>query len=223
MFTKTMEFDDLDGKTVQQTFYFNFTRLEITKMLAFDDLEGKIARLTTPAALKSLSEPENAKEAYGIFEELILNAYGRKTADNRGFEKNPALKQEWANHMAFPELIFEMLENTELAAEFMEKCLPKRMVDAAKAEMARNPSAADIGQMVATAAERQADPATAMQPGTYPMGVDPGPEEIVTGGEMVTQTPVEKPEPTDEELLRMKPIDMTRDQIMRAMRLKSQG
>ena len=135
MFKKTMTFDDLEGNEVSQTFYFNYTKKEVMELLEFKQLEAKIAHLTTPTSESGLSEPENAKMAYDIFQELILDAYGEKGADNVTFVKNERTREYLKNHVAFVEIIFEFLENPELAAQFIENCLPAKIVAKAKAEM----------------------------------------------------------------------------------------
>lgn len=162
MFKKTMTFDDLEGKPTTQTFYFNYTKMEVAEMLELDQLEEKIKRLTVPVEESGLSQVENARQAYETFQDLILKAYGVKGEDNVTFVKNDAHREYFKSHSAFPELIFEMLDNPSLAAEFMEKCLPAKLVAQAKAV---SPSSTDITNMVEEAARRQEDPATRVEPG----------------------------------------------------------
>lgn len=182
MFKKTMKFDDLDGNEVSQTFYFNYNKKEVAELLEFGaiqefakagethlPLEEKLARLSTPVEESGLSQTENNRQAYGIFQDLILDAYGVKGEDNVSFEKNDKNRNYFRSHVAFPEMIFEFLENPKLAAEFVESCLPPRMVEKAKAEMQKENSnkltSANLSEMVDEAARRQKDPATRIEPG----------------------------------------------------------
>lgn len=169
MFKKTMKFDNLEGEEVEQTFYFNYNKKEIAELLEFKELEQKINLLQTPVSESGLSELENTKQAYDIFQDLILDAYGEKGADNVTFVKNEELRTYWKNHVAFVELIFEFLANPQAGAEFIENCLPAKMVAKAKEEMQRENAgkltSATLTQMVQEADRRQSDPATAIAPG----------------------------------------------------------
>lgn len=221
MFKKTMKFDDLEGNEVEQTFYFNYNKKEIGELLEFGrlldfppipgflylPLEETMEKLTTTTEKSGLSERENTEQAYMLFQSLILDAYGRKGEDNVTFKKNVELRDYFKSHVAYVELIFEFIANEKLAAEFIEKCLPEKLVAQAKAEGEKQGvTDATIHELSDKAAERQADPETAVQPGPTPA---PEPEVFKTDGL------------TDEEILAKKPVDLTRPQLVRAMHLKS--
>ena len=180
MFKKTMKFDNLLGEPVEQTFYFHYDRKEVAELLEFgyisrfrpdniesrQPLEKQLEILKTPVAESGLSEKENTQQAYDIFQDLILDAYGEKGADNVSFVKNDRTREYFRNHVAFPELIFEMIGDPRLAASFVENCLPAREVEAAKAELTKQGhTGASLHEMVEEAARRQEDPATRIEPG----------------------------------------------------------
>lgn len=239
MFKKTMKFDNLDGEEVTQTFYFNYNKKEIAELLEFERLEEKLKLLTTPVEESGLTQQENNQQAYDIFQDLILNAYGEKGADNVTFVKNERTKEYWKSHVAFVEMIFEFLENTALAAEFIEKCLPSKMVQKAKEEMAaeqgRKLSDETLSEMVEEAARRQEDPATRIEPGPEAaaavLGENPGVAElakdIADGG--VPEIKTENLTPED--VLSMDPVafsklderQLSKDALLAAFRRKSQG
>ena len=189
MFKKTMKFDNLDGEEVQQTFYFNFNKKEIIELMQFGriqshtdvtreaiPLEEAMKKLNTSVEESGLSEIENSRQAYNIFQDLLLDAYGVKGEDNVSFNKTPELRHYWSTHVAFPELVFEFLENPALAAEFVEKCLPPRLVAQAKTQMQKESqgqlSSESLSEMVTEADRRQQDPATRIEPGgSEPTGV----------------------------------------------------
>ena len=148
MFKKTMKFDDLEDNEVEQTFYFNYNKKEVMELLEFGQLsqfrtsdgrpplEEQLSLLQTPTSVSGLTERENAQQSYVIFQDLILDAYGEKGADNVSFVKNEKTREYFRNHVAFVEMIFEFLENPKLAADFIENCLPAKYVAKAKAELA---------------------------------------------------------------------------------------
>lgn len=170
MFKKTVTFEDLDDNTVQETLYFNFNKLEIIEMMEVDKLEEKLTRLGIDAKTKELTDPENTKEAYYIFKDLILKAHGKKAANNRGFDKVDPVdghpyRRDLEASPALGEIIIEFIQNPGMGAEFVEKCLPQKLMQEAKAQqVAQNPKPEEITEMVELAAERQNDPATRIEP-----------------------------------------------------------
>jgi hypothetical protein len=169
MFKKTMKFDNLDGEEVEQTFYFNYNKKEIAELLEFGGLEAKLQLLSMPVQETGLTQQENNQQAYDIFHELILNAYGEKGADNVTFVKNERTREYWGSHVAFVEMIFEFIADPPLAAQFIENCLPAKLVKSAKEELSKENegklTSGTLSEMVEEAQRRQADPATRIEPG----------------------------------------------------------
>lgn len=211
MFTKTIEFEDLNGDTRRQTFHFNYSKKEIAELLEFgmvrdfaryrgkereriQPLEDQMARLTKPISESGLTQVENSQQAYDIFQELILGAYGVKSSDNTSFEKSPANWSYFENHVAFVEMIFEFLIDTSLINDFIEGCLPAKLV----AEAKKDAGVTNISEMSAEAARRQEDPETRIEPGDY-SHLDPSPEVV----RLAEQTAASKQELTEEEILTM--------------------
>lgn len=227
MFKKTMTFDDLNENEVTQTFYFNYNKKEVAELLEFKQLEEKLKLLTTPVEESGLTQQENNQQAYDIFQDLILDAYGEKGDDNVTFIKNERTREYFKNHVAFVELIFEFLEKPNLAAQFIEQCLPAKLVARAKEEMQAQSqgklSSSTLTEMVEEANRRQQDPATRIEP-----GLENAPEHIQERAKELELAP--NPDTsivtdglTDEEILAKKPQELTQPQLIRAFQLKNQG
>jgi hypothetical protein len=169
MFKKTMTFDNLDGEEVTQTFYFNYTKKEVMELIELKDLEAKFELLSTPMEDSGLSNVENNRQAYAVFEDLILDAYGEKGPDNVSFVKNDRTREYFKSHVAFSDMVFEFIEDPNLMQSFIENCLPPKLVGQAKAELAKEHKGelkgATLAEMVQEAEERQKDPATRIEPG----------------------------------------------------------
>lgn len=133
MIAKTIKFDNLDGEEISDVFYFHITKLEALELeVRFPEgLEGH---------LKKIGNTSNAQEAYDLFKDVLVEAYGEKAPDNIRFIKSPEIKSRFADSAALGELIFEFLNNPEYAADFLQECLPARIVKEAKAEAAKNAS-----------------------------------------------------------------------------------
>lgn len=122
-------YDDFDGNERTDPFYFSFTKLEmIEKELELGGIENTI---------KQLSETQDAKKAYDLFKELVLQTVGKKSEDGKRFVKSPEIRAEFEQSNAMSELIFGFLKDAEAGAKFVEGVLPQKAVAEAKAEMAR--------------------------------------------------------------------------------------
>jgi hypothetical protein len=143
-----------------------------------------------------LNETQNAKEAYDLFKKIVLSAYGTKSADGKRFIKEDdngrPLSKYFEESPACSELIFEFIENPSVGAAFIEATLPKKLVAEVKASQAN---------------EAASKPVTTTELPTAP--------PVLEDEDQGTK------EPTDEELLKMKPQDMTHAQLQRAFALKS--
>ena len=198
--------------------------------------------LQTPVEESGLSQQENTRQAYEIFQNLILDAYGVKEADNVTFTKSAAIREAWSNHVAFVELIWEFIANPALATEFIEKCLPPKMVAATKAEMQREAeangsrlSSETLSDMVEEAARRQEDPATRIEPGLDAAREALGENPAVEGLALATAESQSERIPTEmlteqdianmpqEEFDKLDVQNLSKPQMLAAFRRKNQG
>ena len=196
MLKKDITYEDYNGQEVTEAFYFNFTKLELLeKDLEFGGLEETVKRLT---------ETNNAKEAYGLFKVVVLDAYGKKSEDGKRFIKNAEIRSELENSPALAELIFEFIEHPERGAAFMEATLPAKLV-------------AEV-----TAAQKEKDENTrAIQEATKSYS----PSETAQKRPYEDYTRAELEALSNEEfqaLLPSNPTEMTRPQLVEAMRRKNQ-
>jgi hypothetical protein len=236
MFKRTMKFDDLEGNEVEQTFYFNYNKKEIAELLGFlyMPLEKMLEKLSTPTNKSGLSQQQNNEQAYQIFQSLILDAYGRKGEDNVTFNKSEDTRRYFRSHVAFVELIFEFLGDEKLAAQFIENCLPPRMVAEAKKDMLsanKGMSEGTLMDMVAEAERRQKDPATRIEPGldAAVAALDPAPEVVqlakATASESETKVEDYTPEDvralSDEDFKKLDVRKLNKDAMLAAFQRKS--
>lgn len=127
MIKKFITYEDYNGNTVTDPFYFNMTKLEL---LEWDlETEGGLEGL-----MKKLSETTDAKKAYYIFKDILLKAYGEKSEDGKTFVKSPELRVKFESSPALGELIIEFLQNPELSAKFIEGILPSAWIKEAAAK-----------------------------------------------------------------------------------------
>lgn len=183
----------------------------IVKTVTYEDLNGddvtedfhfhlsKLELLEMDAKLgglekvgEQIGKSINAMEAYDLFKGLLLDAYGIKSEDGRKFRKSPEIRADLEHSDALGEIILELLAETDKAVEFFQKLLPAKMVKQIKEEEAKGGST---------------------EAPTAP--------ELPTAAPVVSSEPAKTEELTDEELLKMKPQDMTKEQLQRAFALKT--
>lgn len=164
---------------VTEDFYFNLTLLELIKS------ELKVGGFE--ALAKRLTETQDAVEAFGLFEDLVLSAYGEKSPDGRGFKKNAELRDKFASSPAISDLIVGFLNKPDEGAAFVESLLPAHLIAEAKA---------------AQAAQEEKDRQDA--------------EKVVTEGEVVLETapPVlERPAKTVADYTRQELVGMPQEEF----------
>ena len=118
MLKKTMTYTDYDGNERSEDFYFNLTKAELTEMEMSHD--GGLVKL-----IEKIVAEQDVKRIIEIFKDLILNAYGEKSADGRRFIKNAEIKESFAQTEAYSDLFMELASNAESAAEFVNGIIPQ--------------------------------------------------------------------------------------------------
>lgn len=117
MLKKTITYTDYNGVERKEDFYFNLSKAEIMEMelsttggLA-EMIQKVVAAQDTPSIMK-------------IFKELILKAYGEKSADGKRFIKNSDLTSAFEQTEAYSNLFMELATDAEAAAKFVNAIVP---------------------------------------------------------------------------------------------------
>lgn len=117
MLKRTVTFTNYDGEEVTQDFYFNLTNAEIVEM-----------ELSTPGGLSTMLQrivnTKNIPETVKLFKEIMLKAYGQKSADGNHFIKNQQLTDEFVSSPAFSELYMELAFDSDAATKFINGVIP---------------------------------------------------------------------------------------------------
>ena len=125
MIKETIKYENFDGVEITEDFYFNLSKAEITEMQlstagGFDEMVKKIiAAQDTPALIN-------------IFKELILKAYGEKSADGKRFmKKNGELAEAFAETNAYSELFMKLATDSDAAVRFINGVVPSDLAQEA--------------------------------------------------------------------------------------------
>ena len=124
MLKKTITYEDFNGETVSEDFFFHLSKAELVELELSH--EGGLSE-----ALQKIVEAEDGKSIIAEFKNIILGAYGKRSEDGKRFIKNQALREEFESTEAYSTLFMELVTDAEVAAEFINGVIPQGMAEEA--------------------------------------------------------------------------------------------
>lgn len=118
MLKKTITYTDYNDVERKEDFYFNLSKAEIMEMEL--GTEGGLAEM-----IQKIIDTQDTPKIVKIFKDLVLKAYGEKSADGKRFIKNDEIREGFAQTEAYSELFMELATNAEAAAAFVNGIVPK--------------------------------------------------------------------------------------------------
>ena len=110
---------DFNNMSRTEDFYFNLTEAEVTEMeLSVDG--GLVEMINRIVAAK------DGKQIIALFKDIVLRAYGEKSADGRRFVKNQEIRDAFAQTQAYSDLFMELATDAKKAAEFVNGIVPTK-------------------------------------------------------------------------------------------------
>ena len=120
MLKQEITYEDFNGDTRTETFYFNYTRPELLEWELSE--KGGMRKM-----MQEIVKAEAQKEIVDVFKTFILNAYGEKSDDGRKHKKTQELKDDFASTAAYAAFYMQLAEDADLAARFINGVVPKGM------------------------------------------------------------------------------------------------
>lgn len=117
MLKKTFTYVDYNGIERTEDHYFNLSKAELMEMEL--STTGGLAEM-----INKVVAAQDAPAIVKIFKELILKAYGQKSADGRRFVKSQELADEFAQTEAYSQLFMELATDADAAAAFVNGIVP---------------------------------------------------------------------------------------------------
>lgn len=126
MLKETMTYFDFDGNERTENFYFNLTKAECMEMElgTTGGLENMITRII---------EAKDRAQIVETFKNIILKAYGEKSADGKHFFKSPEISAKFAATEAYSDLFMKLASNADEATRFVNGIIPQVPEDMKKA------------------------------------------------------------------------------------------
>ena len=113
MLKQRVKYQGFDGELIEEDLYFNLTRMDLIELN--DRYESK----DMAAYMDKIVKEKNIKELYKVLKDIVLMAYGVKSEDGKRFIKNQTVKDEFAESLAFAQLIEDFHETDTAMSAFV--------------------------------------------------------------------------------------------------------
>lgn len=137
MLKKTITFDDLDGNSVTEDFYFHFNKTELIE-LQLADGAGFLGRVEEAQAKVTILEKQSVDgkdirlndlaPLIEIMKDMIVAAVGKRSEDGKRFMKSSEITNEFIQTEAYSELFMELATDMEAGAAFINGLMPRGLV-----------------------------------------------------------------------------------------------
>ena len=124
MLRKVITYTDYNGVERTEDFYFNLSRAEVAEMEM--STTGGLAEM-----INRVVAAQDMPAIVKIFKDLVLKAYGEKSADGKRFVKSDELSTAFAQTEAYSILFMELATDADKASEFVNGVVPADMSKAA--------------------------------------------------------------------------------------------
>lgn len=124
MFKKSITYEDYNGQTVTEDFYFNLTKIECMEIEFDTDNHSSLSD-----SIKDLIDAKDMATVIRIIKRIVLTSYGVKSSDGKRFIKSDELRESFEQSPAFEELYWSLVTNSEEAASFIAGIVPQIVRD----------------------------------------------------------------------------------------------
>jgi hypothetical protein len=126
MLKKTITYNDYNGTERTEDFYFNLSKAEIMEMEM--GTAGGLAEM-----IQRIVAAQDAPAIIKLFKDLVLKAYGEKSADGKRFIKSEELAIAFSQTEAYSILFMELATDADAAAKFVNGIVPADVAKSASA------------------------------------------------------------------------------------------
>jgi len=113
MLKQRVKYEGFDGEIIEEDLYFNLTRMDLI------ELNDRYDSKDMAAYMDKIVKEKNVKELYRVLKDIVLMAYGVKSEDGKRFIKNQTVKDEFAESLAFAQLIEDFHETETAMSDFV--------------------------------------------------------------------------------------------------------
>jgi hypothetical protein len=115
---RDITYENLDGESVTETFYFNLTRTEVVELqVSYKEGLGEY--------LQRIVRTNDQGQVVAMIKMLILTSYGVRSDDGKHFLKSKELSEQFVSSFAYDSLFTELTSNETAAVLFLQGIMPK--------------------------------------------------------------------------------------------------
>lgn len=157
MITKTITFEDFNGKELTEEFCFHLSEAAIIEM----ELSKK-GGLTE--FIKKIVAEEDGEKLVELFKNLLKKTVGKKSEDGRKFIQNEEITNDFIQTNAYSKLFVELATNAGQASAFVNGIVPASMQEELKKQpIADLPAVSDAARLANSAQAEQTPPLSAQE------------------------------------------------------------
>lgn len=120
MLKKTVTYVDYNGVERTEDFYFNLSKAEVAEMEL--SVEGGLSKM-----LEEIVKSNDNVRIVELFKQMVLKAYGEKSADGKRFVKSKELSEAFSQTEAYSEIFMELALDEKAAAAFVNGIMPANL------------------------------------------------------------------------------------------------
>ena len=120
MIKKTITYVDYNGVERTEDFYFNLSKAEVAEMEM--SVEGGFSKM-----LEEIVASKDNVKIVSLFKQMVLKAYGEKSADGRRFVKSEEISKAFSETEAYSEIFMSLALNESEAAAFVNGIMPANL------------------------------------------------------------------------------------------------
>lgn len=135
MIKKTLTFEDFNGETVTEDFYFHISEADIAKQEMLASFEGGMEE-----KLRKAIEKGDAQTIIDLFEFIIKGSIGEKSPDGKKFFKNQEITDNFVASNAYSVLFMELVTDAVKGANFINGVVPANLADQIKQQDIKMPA-----------------------------------------------------------------------------------
>lgn len=120
MLKKTVTYVDYNGVERTEDFYFNLSKAEVAEIEL--SVEGGFSKM-----LEEIVKSNDNVRIVELFKQMVLKAYGEKSADGKRFIKSKELSEAFSQTEAYSEIFMELALDEKAAAAFVNGIMPANL------------------------------------------------------------------------------------------------
>jgi hypothetical protein len=117
---ETITYVDYNGVERTEDFYFNLSKAEVAEMEL--SVEGGFSKM-----LEEIVKSNDNVRIVELFKQMVLKAYGEKSADGKRFVKSKELSEAFSQTEAYSEIFMELALDEKAAAAFVNGIMPANL------------------------------------------------------------------------------------------------